>query len=295
MPLTPPRPSPPPLNALRAFEAAVRHQSFQRAAEELAVTPGAVAQQVRKLEDWAGVVLFERRSQGVFPKALARDVLARLTAGFEELSAAARHLRQGSSHMPVRIAALPAVAQLWLAPRLTQLRTALPELEFSVHAMDNRPNLTHGDFDLTLYPDWSASEAAHVIALNRLAPVAAPNVANTISQLHDLRDVPLIHDSAWSQDWERWLNEVGVNGVDPTRGPVFSLYSLAVERCLAGDGILMGHIALLLPQIKNGTLVPLFPDLEIEGPPICLHLPRKNDVVGPGPLSMIAKTLTDLA
>lgn len=274
MSLTPPRPAPPPLNALRAFEAALRHESFQRAADELAVTPGAIAQQVRKLEDWAGLRLFDRNAQGVTPTAPARAVMTRLSTAFEDLTNVARTLRQSTARVPVRIAALPAIAQLWLAPRLTALRSVLPGAELSIHALDTPPSLIHGSFDIAIYPAWEPMADSVSVAANVLGPVAAPDLAKHIRTPGDLINATLIHDSAWHQDWAYWLNRALVTTVDAARGPVFSLYSLAVDRCVAGEGVLIGHSALIGDHLAHGRLVQLFPDLTVEGPKICLSLPQ---------------------
>ena len=290
MSLTPPRPTPVPLNALRAVEAAARHESFLRAAEELAVSPGAVAQQVRKLEDWAGVALFDRHPQGVVPTALARDVLAHLTTGFEHLSEAARTLRHARPRAPVRLAALPAVAQLWLAPRLTDLRAALPDVELSIHALDAPPNLTHGGFDMAIYPGAATRPGTRLLQRNLLCPVAAPHVAVRLHRPQDLAGAVLIHDSSWTNDWNRWLQANRVSGVVAAQGPVHSLYSLAVDRCVAGDGVLMGHLALLRGLIADGRLTPLFEDRAVDGPALCLTLPNGTD-----PDSLLVKVADALA
>ena len=126
MTLSPPRPPAIPLTALRAFEAAARHESFPRAAEELGVTPGAIAQQIKKLEGWLGVQLFGRHAQGVSLTPEAARALPALTQGFDTLGQAVQGLRQGAATTTVRIAALPAVAQLWLSPRLSALRAQVP-------------------------------------------------------------------------------------------------------------------------------------------------------------------------
>lgn len=288
MSLTPPRPRLPPLNALRATEAAARHASFLRAAEELSVTPGAVAQQVRKLEDWAGQTLFVRHAQGISVTPLAAQLLPELTAGFERLGNVARTLRQTGTKVPVRIATLPAVAQLWLGPRLTDLQLRLPEIEFSVHALDTKPELTHGDFDLTLYPERSNGTSIP-IAENTLTPVAAPIWAERLLEPDDLSEAALIHDVSWAEDWQHWLAEHDLRDIDHRRGPTYSLYSLAVERCIAGDGVLIGHTALLTDSLKDGRLVAPFPDRTLAGDPIILTTPAAERT--PAPLMDVIRSL----
>ena len=134
MTVSPPRPKGPPLNALRAFEAAARRGSFSAAADELCVTPGAVAQQVKSLEAWAGARLFLRHAQGVELTALGLDVLPGFVAAFDRLGEAAQALRSQAAPDTIGIAALPSIAQLWLSPRLP----ANPGRRASHHHLDHR-------------------------------------------------------------------------------------------------------------------------------------------------------------
>jgi LysR family glycine cleavage system transcriptional activator len=211
---------------------------------------------------------------------LAARLLPELTAGFERLGTVARALRQAGDTVPVRIATLPAVAQLWLGPRLTALQAAAPEAELSVHALDTKPELTHGAFDLTLYPETpdERGQPGQVLARNALTPVAAPSWTRTVKRPEDLQGAVLLHDLAWRGDWQRWLAANGVAGIDPRRGPTYSLYSLAVERCIAGDGILIGHTALLQAPLGDGRLVQLFPDRALDGDPISLATPEPGRI-----------------
>ncbi|MEM6621292.1 MAG: LysR family transcriptional regulator [Pseudomonadota bacterium] len=270
MRLTPPRPAPAPLTALRAFEAAARHGSFQRAAEELGVSAGAVAQQIKRLEDWAGVMLFERQAHGVQLTEEGARALPLLSQGFDLLGTAARTLRGAPSRAQIRIAALPAVAQLWLSPRLTALGRAVPDADISLHALDSCPDPARGVYDLGVYP---GDGGGPVLAANSLIPVAAPVLAETIRQPGDLAQMPLIHDTAWRHDWQRWLGAHAITGVAADRGAMHSLYSIAVERCMGGDGVLIGHSALVAPLIEDGRLVNLFPDLAVPAAPLRLVLP----------------------
>jgi len=279
LPLSPPRPPLPPLNALRAVEAAARHGSFLRAAGDLSVSPGAIAQQVKKLEDWSGQTLFVRHSQGVSLTPLGARLLPELTAGFARLGDAARILRHAGDIVPVRIAALPAIAQLWLGPRLSILQRALPQIEISVHALDDKPELTHGDFDLTIYPETPGPDT-RILAEDILTPVVSPDMANSLLCLDDLKSATLIHDGAWHSDWDRWLAAQTLSGVDSRRGPVFSLYSLAVEQCVAGGGVLIGHTALLADHLRDGRLTMPFPAHTLCGPALCLGYPAGQGLPG---------------
>ena len=283
MRLTPPRPNIAPLNALRAFEAAARHGSFLRAAEELSVTPGAIAQQIKKLEEWAGVRLFERLQHGVELTALGQRLLPQLEQSFQTLGLVSQTLRHGADRPEVRIAALPAIAQLWLSPMLSALRTTIAEVDLAIHALDVPPALGRGEFDLAIYPAaMFANDTAQTIPLaeNAMTPVAAPSVADAIDDLEDLTTATLIHDLAWKDDWETWLKTHPVPGLATGRGPTHSLYSIALERCVEGDGVLIGHTALIRRQLQEGTLRRVFPGRDVSGQAICMQKPRQ-DIIEP--------------
>ena len=279
MPLSPPRAATAPLNALRALEAAGRHGSFLRAAEELCVTPGAIAQQIKKLESWAGVQLFERHAQGVTLTPLAARMMPELRAGFEALGTVSRSMRLGGARAEVRIAALPAIAQLWLSPRLSDLQHAVPDADLAIHALDAPPPLDRGEVDLAIYPAGmvpGSDTRPGIVSEDALVPVAAPAVAGRVTCPGDLRRAVLIHDLAWRGDWSAWLTAQGIEHAAPERGPTHSLYSIAVERCIAGDGILIGHTALIRRHLESGALKALFPERSVPWQPLCLIRPAAD-------------------
>lgn len=259
MPVAPPRPKGPPLNALRAFEAAARLGSFTAAADELCVTAGAVAQHIKALEDWAGARLFERRSQGVRLTAAGASVLPDFTDAFDRLGEATRKLKSKAAPHRLSIAALPSVAQLWLSPRLPAIRQALPDVSISVTAMEQPPNPKRELFDFSLfYLDDGASGEGIVLAKDVIFPVAAPEMAGQIRQPEDLASFACLEDVTWSGDWPAWLKAAGAKDLAISRGPAFSLYALAVEEARNGAGIVMGHEALIRADLDAGRLVAPF-------------------------------------
>lgn len=261
MPVAPPRPKGPPLNALRAFEAAARLGSFSRAADELCVTPGAIAQQVKSLEDWAGAPLFARRARGVRMTALARAVAPDLAAAFDALAEASHRLRRIAAPEEIRIAALPSVAQLWISPRLPAIRRARPGLSISVTAMEQPPNLKREPFDLAVFFGTThGGEAGTVtLAADALFPVCTPEIAGRLAHPRDLGRETLLHDASWRDDWAVWLAAEGIGTAMAGAGPVFSLYSLALDETIHGAGVLMGHAPLVAPALSAGALVAPFP------------------------------------
>lgn len=256
MPVAPPRPKGPPLNALRAFEAAARLGGFALAAEELCVTPGAVSQHIKTLEDWAGTPLFERRSQGVRLTKAGESLLPGFTAAFDQLGEATRALRALAPIPTVQIAALPAVAQLWLAPRLARLRALRPKARVSVTALETPPNLARDMFDLSLFiapPRNLVGE--HVLAPDVIFPVCAPELAARISEPGNLAGQTVLLDAAWPDDWNIWAAALGLDLPDLETGPTFSLYAMALEEARAGAGLLMAHESLVKAALEDGSLV----------------------------------------
>ncbi len=249
----------PALNALRAFEAAARHRSFSAAAEELNVTAGAIAQHVKSLEAWTGEKLFKRNPQGIELTALGVGVLADFTTAFDRLGDAVRSLRSNATPRDVRIAALPSIAQLWVSPRLPEIRDAMPEISISVTALEQPPNMTREPFDLAVfYEDLSPANNSIVIGEDNIFPVCCPAVAQRLHTPADLANEVFLHDTTWKDDWDIWFSEVCAGENLNKSGPEFSLYALALEECKNGAGIMIGHEHLVRSQLESGALVQLF-------------------------------------
>lgn len=257
MAVAPPGPRMPHLNALRAFEAAARLGGFAKAAEELRVTPGAVAAHVKALEDDLQAALFERHSRGVRLSALGRRVFPELVAAFDGLSQAVNLLRREAAPRQVHVATLPALAQLWLAPRLPALRRALPAVDVSITALEAPPNLKRMPFDLCLFFAETPPRGAVILATDSLFPVCAPEFASRLAHPEDIRHATCFSDSVWADDWATWARGAHLSG-GAFRGPVFSLYALAVQEAINGAGVLMGHRALVADHLRSGLLVAPF-------------------------------------
>lgn len=261
MPVSPPRPKGPPLNALRAFEAAARLGGFANAAEELCVTPGAISQHIKALEDWTGTQLFERRSQGVRLTRAGADLAPWFSTAFDRLGMAIHALRAAAPQPIVQIAALPSVAQLWLSPRLPMLRKALPHAKLSISVLETPPNLHREVFDLSLFiREPNGTDTETVLAEDRIFPVCAPQIAMRLTSPADLQHEVLLHDHIWSEDWALWATNTGHAVPDPKAGSHFSLYSLALDEAKNGAGVLMGHAVLVEDMLDRGELVRPFTD-----------------------------------
>lgn len=273
MAVLPRRPKGPPLNALRAFEAAARLGSFVAAAEELSVTPGAISQHIKTIEAWADVPLFRRNAQGVELTAPGRQLAGDFTLAFDQLAAATQYLRNLSPSVEIHIAALPSVAQLWLPTRLGRIRNTWPDMKFSVTAMETSPRLSRDLFDLSVFiaePDGAADQI--VIAEDVIFPVCAPELAESFYY----ESTPLLHDQTWHDDWRRWSEETGTLISDPNKGPKYSLYGLAVEEAKSGAGALMAHGCLIEPALKAGHLVRVSAQACETGRSLVINLPHPS-------------------
>lgn len=256
MPVAPPRSKNIALNALRAFEASARLGSFVAAAAELGVTPGAVAAHIKGLEAEIGASLFERRNRGIETTALAERILPEFVTAFDALGSAAQSLRREAAPQQVHIAALPAVAQLWLSPRLPALRKAAPDIAISITALEAPPNLKRVPFDLSIF--YRPAGEGQAVDEDVIFPVCAPAVAKALRVPADLREVTCLTDAVWASDWSNWLKRAAPGLNVAPRGPVFSLYALAVAEAVNGAGVLMGHEALIRAELKSGRLVAPF-------------------------------------
>ena len=259
MAVDPPRPPLPPLNALRAFEAAARLGGFAAAAGELKVTPGAIAQQVRKLEDWLGMPVFQRTAHGVVLPEHGRRVAAQISRCLDELGGSVRALKTAAGPRPVHLAASPAIAQLWLRPQLAALTEALGGAAVSVTALEAAPDLDREMFDAALFfvEAGAATTGRRLVPVeaDTITPVCAPSLAARLASPADLAGMPLLHDATWRRDWSRWLAAAGGPAWLAETGPAYSLYSMGVEAALAGEGVLIGHLPLLRAPLADGRLV----------------------------------------
>lgn len=276
MSVAPKRPKGPPLNAMRAFEAAARHVSFVAAAEELNVTAGAISQHIKILEDWAGVRLFSRNAQGVELTPAGLSLVADFTSAFDGLAQAARALRNLQPNSAFHIAALPSVAQLWLPSRLKQIRARFPEITFSVTAMETPPALDRELFDLSIFfVEVGETEDQVSLCRDEIVPVCALDLLEGTTADRVLAEAPRLQDQTWADDWALWARTAGVELARTNAGPQFSLYSLALEEAKAGAGVLIGHLCLIEDTLATGDLVRLHGTTADTGKCLAVQLAQK--------------------
>ncbi len=266
-----------PLTALKVFEATARHCSFVRAARELHVTPGAVSQQIKSLEDLLGVKLFHRLHRRLELTDAARQALPKLSEGFASISDAVKLIRSGEEQSMLRIWAPPSFASRWLVPRLKDFTAAYPEIELSVsasiemigsgHSVEMMPadRFYQKDIDMGIFfgrgDDFDDYQANLLMGTN-IVPLCSPalleDAEHPLKSPDDLRFHRLIHDDTAYEgrlDWEGWLREARVEGVDADHGLRFNQVTLALKAATDGQGVVLGIQELAQNDIDDGRLV----------------------------------------
>jgi LysR family glycine cleavage system transcriptional activator len=260
----------PALNALRAFEAAARHLSFTRAAEELNVTPGAISQQIRQLEEFAGAPLFRRTGRQVLLTDAGQAALPLLTNAFEMMAEAVHHMRAPARRDRLMISSAPSFAAKWLAPRLEKFQSQNPEAEVWVAADLAMIDFNHTDVDLALRYGKGTYEGlrSEKIMSESVLPVCSPDLMEGPHPLRSPADLVhhvLLHDESPENDpsrpdWSAWLKAHGVTTVDGSRGPRFTQSSLVVEAAAAGRGVALAKHTIAAGDLERGRLIAPFAD-----------------------------------
>jgi LysR family glycine cleavage system transcriptional activator len=260
----------PPLNALRAFEAAARHLSFLKAADELAVTPAAVSQQIKQLEAWIGTPLFRRRTRGVLLTDVGQEYWPKLRDALDALESATRRVTGREAAASLGVSAVPSVCARWLIPRLGSLRAALGAVEVRILAENGVTNFDDGsDVAVRQGPGPYPGLRADLLFPGDVFPVCSPRLLEGPHPLRtpaDLAHATLIHeapDPLHEPDfrWPRWLDELGVRGVDGMRGPQFTYSHMAVQAAIAGHGVALAALPYVADDLVTGQLVRPFPDV----------------------------------
>lgn len=251
----------PPLTALRAFEAAARHCSFTRAAAELHVTQAAISHQVKQLEEWLDLKLFERYGHALRLTTDGKAYLPDLSATLDTLATATEKLAHRSAAGVLRITALPSFAAKWLMPRLGRFRAAHPQIELHVSSALELHDFSGGAYDLAIrlgLGRWPGLRA-DLISSEWLSPLCSPTLAAQRPLLvpSDLRYHTLLHDQPRDL-WVRWLEMADAPDVDANAGPGFSDSSLVLQAAIDGNGVALGRVFLAADDIAAGRLVKPF-------------------------------------
>ncbi len=254
----------PPLTALRAFDAAARHMSFAKAAEELNVTPAALSFQIKSLEQHLGHPLFRRLNRAVKLTEAGKTLAPGSAEGFAALQTAWQATRRLQNATSLTVTAGPALTAKWLAPRLYDFARANPEIDLKFSATLRNMDLHRDDVDVAIRFGYGDDDALYSVPVRRewLTPVMTPELAQQFATPQSLRDAPLIHDDSIGFlkppcDWPTWFRAVGLDFV-PTHGAHFSNADHAIDAAVAGVGIALGRRAMILKDLAEGRLVAPF-------------------------------------
>ncbi|MGN6107439.1 MAG: transcriptional regulator GcvA [Kofleriaceae bacterium] len=283
------------LNALRAFEASARHESFSAAAAELHVTPAAVGQLVRALEESLGTRLFHRATSGrtrlVLTEA-ARRALPDIRAGFDRLRLGVARLEEGSATGVLTVTVSPAFAAKWLLPRIERFQAAWPDtdvrldaciqmLDFMAHGIDIGVRYGAG-----VWPGLTAEKLLD----EEVYPVCSPALLRQSRRLRkpsDLAGAKLIHDlsvdaHAGFATWDAWLEKAGAKGIGAKRGLRINNSAAVLQAAIDGQGVALARSIMARDDLAAGRLVRLFPEIELASSlayyvvyrPECATLPK---------------------
>ena len=253
----------PSLNALRAFEASARHESFTNAAAELFVTQGAVSQQVKALEDELGLRLFSRDGRKLKLTESGRSYLDVVRDAFDRLAAGTERLLQRQSSGVLNVTTSPNFAAKWLVHRLGRFSEAHPGVELRISASMQHADFAREDVDLAIRHGDGSWPALHVTRLceEEIFPVCSPALLkgrHALKAPADLAHHSLLHVNDASL-WSRWLQHFRVKSVDGARGMIFNQASMAIDAAIQGQGVAMARTALAAWDLLAGRLVRPFP------------------------------------
>ncbi|MCZ6533278.1 MAG: transcriptional regulator GcvA [SAR324 cluster bacterium] len=252
----------PSLNGLRAFEAVARHLSFKNAARALFVTPGAVSQQIKGLEESLGKPLFRRLSRGIELTEAGQSLLPAVQEAFQRISEAAVRLTASDVHGPLTVSVLPSFAVRWLVPRLGRFRDLHPEFDVRISATTQLVDFAREDVDLAVRlgaGEWPGLHCVRLLA-GDLFPVCSPKLLKgrrPLRRPEDLRHHTLLHNETY-EEWPLWLRMHGVTQVDASRGTRFSDSGMVLQAAAAGQGVGLSRMALAEEDLEAGRLVKPF-------------------------------------
>lgn len=254
----------PPLTALRAFEAAARHLSFSKAAEELNVTPAALSFQIKSLEEHLGHPVFHRLTRAVELTELGERLRPGVEEGFTALARAWRAARRFDRGDTLTVTAGPAFTSTWLAARLFDFAQANPGIEMRLLASLKRVDLLRGDADVAIRfgIEEPVGHYMEPLVTDWFTPMMAPHIAAQVKTPEDVLKFPLalLEDTRSfepAMDWAWWLKQAGLGEARHT-GPVFSLANHGTEAAIAGACIILGRVSLTAPAVQAGRLVAPF-------------------------------------
>ena len=278
----------PPLNALKAFEAAARYESFTRAAEELCVTQGAVSHQVKALEAELGIKLFNRERQRLIITEAGREYLVVLRDTFDRIAVGTERLVQRQSSGVITVSTSPDFAAKWLVNRLGRFAETHPGIDLRVSATLHHVDFAREDVDLAVRHgdgNWSGLDVVR-LCTEQLFAVCSPKLLagrNRITKPSDVLKFPLLHLDD-SNAWAKWFEAVDLRVADHLHGPVLNRASMVIDAAIDGQGIALARTTLAATDLINGRLVRPFAE--------ALRLSKAYWIVCPKATSALPKITT---
>jgi LysR family transcriptional regulator, glycine cleavage system transcriptional activator len=274
----------PPLNAVRAFEAAARLGSFKEAAAELSVTQGAVSQQIRLLEEWLGPpALFRRSVRRAVLTPAGAALLAEFGPALDRISAAVQQHRARHGGAPaavLRVNALATFSMRWLLPRLTRFREEHPDIEVRLATSNDTIDALSESFDVVIRggPDTFHGFSSRFLLSERRLPVCSPSLLEQqpLDDVEDLARHTLLHVMSMPRLWRDWLTEAGQPGLRPAGSLTLDHFFLTIQAALDGLGVAMGPTALIGDDIAAGRLVTPFPNISLPARSYFAYLPEAH-------------------
>jgi LysR family transcriptional regulator, glycine cleavage system transcriptional activator len=265
----------PPMQALRAFEAAARLRSLTRAAESLHLTHGAIGHQIKSLEEDFGVRLVERAGRGIRLTDEGERFATRVRAVLSDLGDAVRELTERANPRQLRVSVMPSFAARWLLPRIGKFFAKHPEIDLDISASNALTDFKRDDIDLAIrhgLGDWPGVVAEYVLD-DAAFPVCSPrlNKGRLPLRPEDLSRYTLLRSDG--ESWKSWFAAAGLDWPEPTRGPMFNDSSHTMQAAIDGQGVALARSSLLGSDVRNGVLVRLFD--------VIVPLPRKYFLVYP--------------
>ncbi len=262
----------PPLECLRFFEAAGRRESFTKAAEELDVTPAAVAHRIKVLEQHLNGSLFERRRRGVSLNTHGKALLREVQHILADIHDATERYRSESVQRRIRIFSVESVADKWLVPRLGAFTASHPNVAIVLETNHRLIDPTHRDFDAWITCERQSRESGldtarvhgmmvETLFEELLLPVCSPRLLETRGrppQPSDLDGWPLLYDLEWDLAWHEWFETQGAPPPNMSAASGFRDYGMMVDACIQGLGAALGRTKVLESELARGALVPMF-------------------------------------
>jgi len=257
----------PPLNSLKAFEAAARHLSFTRAAAELNVTQAAISHQVKALEETLGLALFRRVNRSLLLTDEGQALYPDLGEAFDIIAAAVQRVNERDQAGVLTLSTLDSIAASWLVPKIGKFRVLHPDIDVRISTTDEVVDFTSGGFDMALrYGSGPYPGMEKVLLMNEsLFPVLSPSLLEKFGPLKtpaDLVRFPLLHDDM-RDDWGVWVEAASVRNINVTRGPSFSHSYLVQQAAVAGEGVALGRSVLIADDLSAGLLIKPF-DIDLK-------------------------------